>query len=273
MMDDMMVPAGEFNASNFLPEDLLAAWIRPLLVEFFGAFALTFIGAGAIMTAASQGFSNGGTLVAVALAHGLAIGLMVAAAGHISGGHYNPAVTFGIWLGGKIGTLKAAGYVVLQLAGAVVAALILKSLFPEAIRNATQLGTPAINYGGAGSAIIVGRQNAIIIEIILTFFLMYVIYGTAVDSRGAHAIAGLAIGLTITMDIFMGGPLTGAAMNPSRSFGTALVQHYWKDEWVYWVAPLIGAGIAAVSYNYILIPRGLGEPPQPTEHHEERATG
>ncbi len=267
MNDDMMVPAGEFNAENFIPEELLVGWIRPLLVEFIGAFTLTFIGAGAIMTTYSQGFGDGGTLVAVALAHGLAIGLMVAAAGHISGGHFNPAVTFGIWLGGKIGMLKAAGYIVVQLAGAVVAALILRAIFPEAIRNATQLGTPLVNYGGGASKIIVGREHAFVIELILTFFLMFVIYGTAVDRGGAHAIAGLAIGLTITMDIFMGGPLTGAAMNPSRSFGPALVQNAWKDEWIYWVAPLIGAGLAAIVYNYILIPKGQGEPPQPTEHH------
>lgn len=255
MSEDVMVPAARFNAGNFLPESLLTDWIRPLLVEFVGPFALVFIGAGAIMTATSQGFSNGGTLVAVAFAHGLAIGLMVAAAGHISGGHYNPAVTFGIWLGGKIGTAKAVAYVLAQLAGAIVAALILKSIFPEAIRTATHLGTPAVNYGGGASGIIVGRQNALVIEAILTFFLMYVIYGTAVDRRGAGAIAGLAIGLTITMDVFMGGPLTGAAMNPSRSLGPALVANFWKDEWIYWVGPLAGAGIAALAYNYIILPK------------------
>ncbi len=264
MMDDIVLPAGEFNASNFVSESVLADWLRPLLAEFLGAFALTFIGAGAIMTAYSQGFNNGGTLVAVALAHGLAIGLMVAAAGHISGGHYNPAVTFGVWFGGKIGSFKAVGYVLVQLAGAVVAALILKSIYPEAIRNATNLGTPTVNLGSAnvaGSQIIVGSQHAFVIELILTFFLMYVIYGTAIDRRGARAIAGLAIGLAITMDIFMGGPLTGAAMNPSRFFGPALVQNDWDNAWLYFIGPLIGAGIAAVAFNYILMPPKQDEPP------------
>ena len=104
MMNDIVVPASELNAEKFISPSLLAGWIRPLIAEFMGPFALVFIGAGAIMTAYSQGYSNGGTLVAVALAHGLAIGLMVAAAGHISGGQYNPAVTLGIWLGRKIGT-------------------------------------------------------------------------------------------------------------------------------------------------------------------------
>src|SRR4029079_19000796 len=102
--NDMMVPAREFNAENFLPEALLANWIRPLISEAIGPFALVLIGAGSIMTAQAEGFNNGGTLLLVALAHGLAIGLMIAATGHISGGHYNPAVTVGLWLGGQIGT-------------------------------------------------------------------------------------------------------------------------------------------------------------------------
>ena len=156
---------------------------------------------------------------------------------------------------------------VVQLAGAVVAALILKSIFPAAIRDAVHLGTPTVGYKLPGGGLLIGRKDAFIIELILTFFLMYVIYGTAIDQKGAHAIAGLAIGLAITMDVFMGGPLTGAAMNPSRSFGPAVVSGYWKDEWIWWVAPLIGAGIAAISYNYILLTKGEGEPPQPTEHH------
>ncbi len=266
--NDMMVPAREFNAENFLPAELLD-WIRPLVAEFIGPFALTFMGAGSIMLAVTQGYSNGGTLVMVALAHGLAIGLMIAAAGHISGGHYNPAVTIGLWLGGKIGTIKAVAYVVVQLLGAVVAALILKQLFDES--NATLANAvPSVNYGGLQDTdfIIVGRQNALIIEAIGTFFLMYVIYGVAIDARGAHAIAALAIGLTITMDILMAGPLTGAAVNPSRHFGVALVDGTWKDAWIYWVGPIAGASIAAVVQSYIFIPRSEAEPAaQPTEHH------
>ncbi len=269
MESDVMVPAREYNAENFLPAELLSEWIRPLAAEFLGPFALVFIGAGAIMTAYTQGFNNGGTLVAVALAHGLAIGLMVAAAGHISGGHYNPAVTIGLWAGGKIGAIKGVAYIAVQLLGAVVAALILHYIFPADVRDPTNLGTPGIIHAGENPLIIIGTGRGLVIEAILTFFLMYVIYGVAVDARGAHAIAPLAIGLTITMDIFMGGPLTGAAMNPARWFGPALVQNDWEDGWIYCLGPVVGALIAAIVFSYILIPRGAAEPaPQPSEHHD-----
>jgi MIP family channel proteins len=265
---DFMVPARDFHADNFLPADILSQWVRPLIAEAIGPFALVLIGAGAIMTAYTQEWGDGGTLVAVALAHGLAIGLMIAAAGHISGGHYNPAVTIGMFVGGRIGALKAIGYIVAQLIGAVIAAAVLRYIFPEGVRNATELGVPAIIFEGDNPHIIVGKEHAVVLEVILTFFLVYVIHGVAVDARGAHAIAPLAIGLTITMDIFLGGPLTGAAMNPARHFGPALVQGQWNDAWIYWFAPVVGAIIAAVLYNYILIPRDEGFPEaRPTEHH------
>lgn len=268
--DDMMVPARSYTADQFIDEDLLEGWIRPLIAEAIGPFALVFIGAGSILLAATQGYSNGGTLVMVALAHGLAIGLMVAAAGHISGGHYNPAVTIALFLGGKIGLLKSIGYIAAQLIGAVVAALILREMFDNSVANFAS-SVPAVNYdeaGGAADGIIFGRANALWLEIILTFFLVYVICGTAVDSRGPHAIASLAIGLTITMDILVGGPLTGAAMNPSRHFGPALVEGEWKDAWLYWAGPIIGGVIASIVQNYILIPRRAGFPDvSPTEHH------
>ena len=264
---DLMVPADQMNAENFAPADVLADWIRPLIAEFLGPFALMFLGAGASLLAVTQGFNNGGTLVMVALAHGLAIGLMIAAAGHISGGHYNPAVTIGLWIGGKIGALKGLAYIGVQLAGAVVAALILKQLFDDSNATLTN-AVPAVNYAGDSDFIIVGRTNALIIEIILTFFLMYVIYGVAVDKRGSHIIAPLCIGLMITTDILMAGPLTGAAMNPSRSFGIALVDGTWDDWWLWWVGPIIGAAIAAIIQAHIMIPKSQAEPmAEPGEHH------
>jgi aquaporin TIP len=267
--NDMMVPAREFNAEGFLPADLLANWIRPLLVEMIGPFALVFMGAGAIMTATSNGFGDGGTLVMVALAHGLAIGLMVAAAGHISGGHYNPAVTISLWVGGKIGLIKAIGYIAAQLIGATLAAILLHYIYPESIRDAANFGIPGIKYAHAGDALVIGRSRGFLIEVVATFFLVYVIHGVAVDSRGAHAIAPLAIGLTITMDILMAGPLTGAAMNPARHFGPALIHGEWKDWWIYWAGPITGGVLASIVHNYILIPRSVGFPePMPGEHHK-----
>jgi MIP family channel proteins len=237
------------------------------LAEFIGPFALVFVGAGSILLAITQGYGDGGTLVMVALAHGLAIGLMVAAAGHISGGHYNPAVTIALFIGGKIGLVKGAAYVIAQLLGATVAALILRQVFDDSLAD-LKSAIPVVNYDGDQDGIIVGRANAFWLEVITTFFLVYVIHGVAVDSRGAHAIAPLAIGLTITMDILVAGPLTGAAMNPARHFGPALVEGEWKDAWLYWVAPILGGVLASVVHNYIFIPRSVGFPEtMPSEHH------
>jgi MIP family channel proteins len=193
---------------------------------------------------------------------------MIAAAGHISGGHYNPAVTISLWVGGKIGLVKALGYIVAQLAGAVIAAILLRYIYPEAIRDAANFGVPGIKYAQAGDPLVIGRARGFLIEVVATFFLVYVICGTAIDSRGAQAVASLAIGLTITMDILMAGPLTGAAMNPSRHFGPALVQGEWKDWWIYWAGPITGGVAASIVHNYILIPRSVGFPEAtPGERH------
>jgi aquaporin Z len=222
--------------------------IRALIVEFIGPFTLTLIGAGAII------ITQGKDLVAIALAHGLAIGLMVAAAGHISGGVYNPALTVGLFLAKKLTAVQSVTYIVAQLAGAVVAALCLKAIFPSLLTNPVKLGVPAVGPGFSTGA-------ALFAEILMTFFLMFVVYGTAVDERGPRAIASLAIGLTITMDIFMGGGVSGAAMNPSRQFGVALVGGYWSNWWIYWIGPIVGALIAAALYAYVL--QVQGAPPKP----------
>lgn len=173
-----------------------------------------------------------------------------------------------MWLGGKVGLMKAIAYIIAQLAGAVIAAMLLRYIFLEEIREAANFGIPAVNYDGDGDALIVGRARAFVTEVVLTFFLMYVITGVAIDRRGPHAIAALAIGLTITADILMGGPLTGAAMNPARHFGPALVDGDFKDAWIYWTAPVFGAALASVVQNFILIPPERQQTrPEPTEHH------
>ena len=215
---------------------------RALVAEAIGAFTLIFAGTGAVMVAAGK--TNIG-LVEIAFAHGLAIALMVSALGAISGGHFNPAVTVAMWVTRRIGTIAAAGYVAAQLAGAVLASLALRTLFPEGLREEAQMGAAMLGPG-------IDFAQGVGIEAILTFFLVIVIFGTAVDAR-APKLGGIAIGLTITMDILAGGPLTGAAMNPARAFGPALVAGAWDDHIVYWIGPIIGAVAAGLLYHYVLI--------------------
>ncbi len=215
---------------------------RALVVEAIGAFTLIFAGTGAVMIAAGK--TNIG-LVEIAFAHGLAIALMVSALGAISGGHFNPAVTVAMWVTRRIGTIAGAGYVVAQLAGAVLASLALRALFPEGLREEAQMGAATLGPG-------IDFARGVGIEAILTFFLVIVIFGTAVDRR-APKLGGIAIGLTITMDILVGGPLTGAAMNPARAFGPAVVAGVWDDHVVYWIGPIIGAVAAGLLYHHVLI--------------------
>ena len=208
--------------------------LRPLVAEFIGTFALIFVGIGAINVAQ-------GSLLAVALAHGLTIAVFVSATGHISGGQLNPAVTLGVLLGKKMTLAQAIRYWAAQLAGAFVAALICLVLFG---RDVVKGGTPALNNLTA--------TQGIVVEAILTFFLVFVVFGTAIDPR-APKIGGLAIGFTVTLDILFGGPLTGAAMNPARVFGPALAANFWPFHYVYWLGPMLGGGAAGLLYNAVFL--------------------
>jgi MIP family channel proteins len=216
-------------------------WTKLLVVEFLGPFALVFAGVSAIIA------TQGDNLVAIAFAHGLAIGLFVAAAGHISGGVYNPALTVGLWVTRKLDSTRAIAYIIAQLVGATAGAALAKACFPDKMSDAVNLGVPRVGDGFS-------TTNAVLIEIVTTFFLMFVVFGVAVDGRsGGRAIAGLAIGLTITMDIFGAGAVSGAAMNPSRWFGPAVIQGEYSDFWIWWVGPIVGAVIAALLYTYVLL--------------------
>ena len=223
-------------------------WIVPLIVEAVGVMALCFIGIGAIMAFQNADPGNSANLVGIALAYGLAHGLMVAAAGHLSGGVHNPAVTLGLLIAGKLRPDKALAYLIAQLAGGVVGAVLIKACYPSAAVEVVNLGTPGVAEN-------VAAVRAVIAEIVATFFLMYVVYGTAVDARGARTIAPLAIGLTVTIGALAIGPISGAAMNPARWFGPAVVQGTFDDWWVYWTGPLIGAAVAAILYAYIYLQR------------------
>ena len=209
------------------------SWKRPL-AEAIGTFTLIFAGAGAII--ANQATHGGVGIVGIAFAHGLAIAVMVSALGMISGGHFNPAITCGFLAARRIDAGLALTYIVAQLAGATVAALALAVAFPGAAAASVHLGTPAL---GLGTSPVAGM----LLEAVGTFFLVIVVFGTAVHPQ-APRIGGLAIGLTITMDILAFGPLTGAAMNPARAFGPALVAGAWSHQIVYWIGPLVG-GVAA----------------------------
>jgi len=217
---------------------------RSFLAETIGTFGLIFFGAGAILQ--QQATQSVGT-TGIAVAHGLAILIGIYAFGHISGGHFNPAVSFGFWVTRRIGLRKMLAYWIAQLLGACLAAGILSWVYQGGPVD-VHLGTPAIDPT-------IGPKMGAAIEAILTFFLVTVVFGSAVDSRAPAGFAGLAIGLTITADVLMGGGLTGAAMNPARAFGPALASHYWQDQWVYWVGPLVGGGVAATLYDRFFLAR------------------
>jgi aquaporin TIP len=213
---------------------------KKAIVEFLGTFALLFIGIGSIV------MTENTNLVAIALAHGLAIGLLIMAAGHISGGFFNPAVTIGMWITRRIDGYGAIVYIAAQLLGALAGTLFVLATFPEAARNAVGLGIPAVGIGYSSS-------NALVAEIVATFFLMFVIFGVAVDQRSAKGAGGLAIGLSISMGIFATGAISGAALNPARWLGPAIVDGNWDDFWIWIVGPIVGAVVAALIFNDVLL--------------------
>lgn len=215
---------------------------KALMAEFIGTFALVFIGVGAI---AANSLTDGALgLTGIALAHGLTIAVMVSATAATSGGHLNPAVTFGAWLTGKIDRGNAVGYVISQCLGGLFAASLLTLAIPGETLIAVGIGTPALGVG-------VSPLNGLVVEFFLTFFLVFVIFGTAIDAR-APKMGGLFIGLTVVLDILMGGPLSGAAMNPARHLGPALLGGGLQNIWLYWVGPLAGGAAAALFYHHIL---------------------
>jgi aquaporin Z len=213
-------------------------WLRRAVAEFVGTFALVFVGVGSIVF-------SGGQLLPIALAHGLVIAVMASAVGHISGGHFNPAITFGFVVTRRIELPLAGVYWFTQLLAATAGALALRVVFPDEAN--LDPGVPQVHES-------VGLGPGLLAEAIFTFFLVWVVFATAADAGGAFkSIAGLAIGLTITFDVLAGGPLTGAAMNPARAFGPELVQGVWSDWWVYWVGPLAGGGLAALLYDFLYL--------------------
>ncbi len=220
-----------------------------LVAEFIGTFALIFIGAGA-------GALGIGGLVGVALAHGFVIVGFAYAYGHISGTHINPAVTIGVWTAGKIESTRALSYIVVQLLGGVMGAFALAHVLGGI---QTGLGATTLNHalqvGSSGGVTInVTPTMGVILEGILTFFLVNAVMNAGISGK-ATIPGGLAIGLTLAFCILMGGPLTGASLNPARTLGPAVVTSNFADIWVYFVGPIAGAVVAGLLYRGVLAER------------------
>ena len=214
-----------------------------LVAELIGTFALIFIGAGAVALGI-------GGLVGVAFAHGLVVLGFAYAYGHISGAHINPAVTLGVWAAGKIETARAASYIVFQLIGGLLGALALRWVLGGA---ETGLGVTKLAHGLAvgNATITITPLLGVVLETILTFFLANAVLNAAVSGKAGN-LAGVAIGLTLVFAILMGGPLTGASLNPARSLGPALVTGDLTDLWVYLVGPAVGGIAAGLLYKFVL---------------------
>jgi len=203
-----------------------------------GTFTLIFVGAGSIIA------THGTNLTAIALAHGLAIGVMASAVGHISGGHFNPAVTLGFLVTKRIEPRLAATYWFAQIVAGIAAAFLLSAVLPEPAVDGVNLGVPLL---GAG----ISPGSGLVIEAVLTFFLMFVIMSVATDTRAVGEAAAIAIGGTVGLDAMFGGPITGASMNPIRSLGPAIVSGDLTSIWVYIAAPALGATIGALTYQLL----------------------
>ena len=223
---------------------------RALLAEAAGTFLFFFIGAGAIV-------ATGGDLVAIALAHGLALSVAVSAFGPLSGGHFNPAVTLALSIAGRHPWPRVPTYWAAQAVGALVAGFALRYAFdfdPSALAR-THIGTPALGGG-------VTPVTAIVVEGILTVFLLWAVFGTRVSPLAPH-IGGFGIGLMVAADILAGGPITGAAMNPARWLGPAVPAGFYDNWYVYFVGPFIGAALAGLSYRFAFAPPEDRAPARP----------
>jgi MIP family channel proteins len=221
--------------------------LQKLFAEFLGTFALVFFGAGAVCIDFQLRSSGGLGLLGVALASGLAFAIMVAALGHISGGHFNPAITIGYWVTRRLSTLDSLAYWAAQLLGAAVAGFFLKLVIPEDIATNVFLGTPELMRDFP-------RWSGMALEGVATFFLVLVVFATVVDEQGTfRSSAAFAMGLTIALGILVAGPLTGGALNPARAFGPALASNHWLNWGIYWVGPLGGGFLAALLYDSLYL--------------------
>ena len=217
--------------------------LRAPAAEFLGTLLFVLVGAGSIVA----NVNGAGGSLAIAIAHGLGLAILVTIMLPISGGHLNPAVSVALWIGDQIDLKTLGKYVAAQLLGAIAAALLIKALFPASMARITSLGTPQMS--GA-----MGMLAGISLEALFTFFLVSAVFGTCVNPE-SQRVGGFAVGLTVLAVALGGGNLTGAVMNPARAFGPALVSGDWHTQAAYWVGPLIGAALAALAWKFLFLPK------------------
>jgi aquaporin Z len=210
-------------------------WSPTVIAEAIGTFILVFTGTGAVMV--NQLTDGSVTHLGVSFVFGAVVAALIYSLGHVSGAHFNPAVTLGFWTGGFLSAKQVPSYILAQFLGAIAASTLL-----------------LLSLGGVGTlgATLPLNDNwlqSLILETILTFILMFVILGSGLDRRAPIGFAGVAIGLTVGLEAACMGPITGASMNPARSLGPALVSGLWQHHWLYWVAPILGAQLAVLVYR------------------------
>ncbi len=222
---------------------------QKLFAELLGTFGVVFAATGAICAdqyLRAAGSSPLGPL-GCALAYGLAVAVMVNAFGHISGAHLNPAITVALCVTRRLGTLTGLCYCAAQLAGALAGAALLAAILPDTLWRPVFLGTPSLTTDFT-------RAHGMLLEGVLTCFVVLVAFAKTVDARGlSQQVAAFAIGLTVAAGSLVGAPFTGAAMNPARVCGPALVAHHWQNHGVYWLGPLFGASLAGVLYDRLFL--------------------
>jgi MIP family channel proteins len=228
-------------------EALVYNLIQKLVAEFVGTFALVFFGAGAVCVDFYLRGSGGAGPLAVALASGLTFAIMVSALGHISGGHFNPAITIGFWVTKRLSTMDSLAYWAVQLAAGAAAAFLLKVLIPEDVASNIFLGAPELMRDYP-------HWSGMALEAVATFFVVLVFFATTVDERASfRSVGGFAIGLTVALGVLVAGPFTGGALNPARAFGPEMVSRHWLNWGIYWVGPLSGGFLAGLLYDTLFL--------------------
>lgn len=220
---------------------------RKVIAEFIGTFTLVLAVMGSLAVVGQSG------LLGTAVAQGFVLAILVSSLGHVSGGHFNPAVTLGFLLTRRIQPILAVSYGIAQFAGAVGAALLLNAMYPSEANLDSTATTVTETFSGF---------EGMVLEGLFTFLLVWVVFATAVDPKGTFAsIGGFGIGLVLTVSVLVIGPITGSSINPARSFGPALVENVWSDAWVYYVGPFLGGALAALLYTVLYLPRRTADQP------------